>query len=212
MKHPHCNRSLAGHLFWCRGFAPVFFILAVALIVVAIGSGVYFARDKHVAQAPGSQGAVATSSQAIPVVATSSVPVNATTSAPVGTLPKAVTAPIIKTTVDCGANQKTTSQCLTQHIATCTLARGVVVDPGSGMTVERIIDGYKRNKCSYRTNIISGKGEFALLVGMNINCMLPKSVLATTAKGGAMSQTDMLTYCTGSFIDLMRAQLNTPGQ
>lgn len=206
MKHPHCNRSLAAHLFWCRGFAPVVFILAIALIVVAIGSGVYFARNKHVAQVPGSQGAIATSSQGI---ASSSIPVYTMASSSMGTSTKVAPAPAVKTTVDCGSNAKTTNQCIVEHVKTCTSARGVVVDPGSGMTMERIVDGYKGNNCSYRTNILSGKGEFALLAGMNINCLLPKAMLAT---GGVMSQSDMLTHCTGSFIDLMREQVKPPVQ
>lgn len=207
MKHPHCNRSRAAHLFWCRGFAPVVFILAIALIVVAIGSGIYFAVVKETAQAPSPQEAALLPVPEVIVDATS--PIGATSTIPL--VATAVTAvpkkSAVTTTVNCGAGTTAAEQCIAEHIKTCSSAKGTFVDPSSGLTVERIVDGYKGNLCSYRTNIISGQGDLALLAGMDINCMLPKATLVTTAQGGSMSKEDLFAYCTGTFMDLMREQM-----
>lgn len=203
MKHPHCNRSRAAHLFWCRGFAPVVFIFAIALIVVAIGSGIYFTINSNTAQAPGPQ-------EMITAAPTSEVDASSTA---VVVFPIAAVAakPVAVSLTNCGSNSKAASQCLAEHIQSCSPARGSVIDPDSGLTVERIIDGYKGDKCSYRTNIVSGKGDFALLAGMDINCMLPKATLATM-QSGSMSQEDLVAYCTGSFMDLMREQIGASVQ
>lgn len=223
MKHPHCNRSHAAHVFWCRGFAPVVFILAIALIVVAIGSGIYFSSQNEV-QAPGPDDVVAM--QAVGELvgeSTSSPVVAATTSQVVTVAPVAISIPASVTAtknstaipgasvkpvsvVDCGSNKSTTAQCLSTRIQSCSPVKGVVIDPASGLTVERIVDGYKGEKCSYRTNILSGEGSFTILAGMDINCLLPKGVLSAATQGGSMTPEDMMAYCTGSFVDLVRVR------
>ncbi|AKM78108.1 MAG: hypothetical protein UY31_C0069G0003 [Candidatus Wolfebacteria bacterium GW2011_GWE1_48_7] len=212
MKHPHCNRSHAAHFFWCRGFAPVFFIVSIALIVVAIGSGIYFAVDKETAQAPSPQEAVSlpVSEVVESVVVATSTAVASNAVTPPASLVATKTAPIA--IVNCGSSAKTAPQCIAEHIKTCSPAKGIVVDPASGLTVERVIDGYKGDVCSYRTTIISGGGELALLSGMDIDCMLPKATLASTVKDGSMSQEDLFVYCTGSFMDFMREQMNYSSQ
>lgn len=221
MKHPHCNRSKAAHLFWCRGFAPVVFILAIALIVVAIGSGIYFGVSKETAQAPSPQDIVASSSTeatmavaALPTtteVVSDTQRVVATTPASIAS-PTPTVAPVApvkpiavsaSASYDCGSG-KTAEQCFAERLTTCAPAKATVVDPASGLTAERLIDGYKGNACSYRTNILSGEGNLALLAGMQINCLLPKTLLSS---GVSMSKEDMLSYCTGSFIDLLREQM-----
>lgn len=210
MKHPHCNRSHAAHMFWCRGFAPVFFILSIALIVVAIGSGIYFAISKETAQAPSPQEAAALPTPEVAIDSTSTIAVGEGTATTSGATPAVALAKpkvVAAAPANCGSGTKAAEQCIAQHIKTCAPAKGTFVDPGSGLTVERVIDGYTGNLCSYRTNIVSGAGDLALLAGMEINCMLPKAALATTAQGGAMSQEDLFAYCTGSFMDLMREQM-----
>lgn len=210
MKHPHCNRSRGAHLFWCRGFAPIVFILAVALIVVSVGSGIYFATKKSapavvavqpVASSQPIEVAAATSSDTAPPVTevkpiASLVPVKA-----VGTTP-------VTSIVDCGSSARA-AKCLAAQVQNCSPAKGVVTDTSSGLRVERIIDGYKGGSCSYRSNIISGTGSMAILAGMNIDCMIPKASLSKTLQGGSMTQEDMFTLCTGTFIDLIRAQRTT---
>lgn len=214
MKHPHCNRSKAAHLFWCRGFAPVVFILAIATIVVAIGSGIYFSVSKETAQAPSPQdvGVLAISKATDPVSSktASTSPVAAPIAPSIASSGKTI-APAA-TVADCGSNTKTASQCLAEHLVTCVPAKGVEVDPSSGLTVERIIEGYKGNVCSYRTNIVSGSGNFASLSGMEINCLLPKTSLTAMAQEGVMKRDDLFSYCTGSFMDLLREQLGASGQ
>ncbi len=220
MKHPHCNRSHAAHLFWCRGFAPVVFILAIALVVVAIGSGIYFSlNDKAHAPSPADGAAmqagkasgfgdiqqpnvvVITPSTTVATTVPSKVVPGATISAAKPTVSSA-----LGVSSDCGSNVTVVNQCLASHLRTCAPAKGTVVDPKTGLRVERIIDGYKGDKCSYRTNILSGSGRFAILAGMDVNCLLPKSLLSVATKEGSVSSEDMLTYCTGSFVDFMRAQ------
>lgn len=202
MKHPHCNRSRAAHLFWCRGFAPLVFILAIALIVVSIGSGIYFAFTKQTAQAPSPQEGATLAVADLNEGAASSL-VSTSSERDTGNASQ-VAAPAV---VDCGLTSKEADRCMAEHIKTCAPAKGIFTDSRSELTVERIIDGYKGNTCSYRTTIISGPGELGVLAGMEINCMLPKNALSVTVRDGVMSQDDMLAYCTGSFIDLMREQM-----
>jgi hypothetical protein len=206
MKHPHCNRSHGAHLFWCRGFAPIFFILAVALIVVSVGSGIYFATKKStpavaveqpVSSAQQTEVATTTPSVAPPIEEAKPIAPPSSTEA-VAVAPAA-------SYINCGSSEKA-AKCLTDRALTCLPAKGIVTDPSSGLKVERIIDGYKGNDCSYRSSIISGTGSMAVLVGMNVNCMIPKAILSKTMQGGFMTQEDMFALCSGTFIDLMRAQ------
>lgn len=204
MKHPHCNRSHIAHAFWCRGFAPMFFIVSVALIVVAVGSGVYFTVKKNSAQSPVAQTVLIDSTDA---VATSTAVVTTSTNATsVSEEPKKIE-PALTAYVDCGSSEKATA-CLGTRLQTCTPAKGIVTDPSSGMQIERTIDGYKGGNCLYRSNIISAPGVYAITTGMYFDCALPKTLIATSAQqAGVISGEDMLTYCTGSLIDLMRAQM-----
>ena len=231
MKHPHCNRSRFAHYFWCRGFAPVVFIVAVALIVIAVGTGVYFSLYKK-AQAPTPQDIVqatssdlsegATTTDLVVITATttqtatSSVTPGKTAGSGATQLPSVPTAHAPTTALNtmylCGSDTKTANACLAQHIKTCSPAKGTVVDSTSGLTLERIIDGYKGSNCSYRTTIVSGQGEYALLAGMNVNCLLPKTMLTALGQGTVMTSKEMLSFCTGTFIDLMREQLGSSGQ
>lgn len=193
------------YLIWRRGFAPVLFILAIALIFVAVGSGVYFATKKS---APNSVVEQPVSSQqsepAATSTATTSIVALSTTTKNV--LVKNVSGTPAVASVDCGSSDKT-AKCLAGRAQACLPARGIMIDPSSGLKVERIIDGFKGDKCSYRSNILSGAGSLAILAGMNIDCMIPKAKLSTTiGGGGSISREEMLALCTGTFIDLIRAQ------
>lgn len=203
MKHPHCNRSRAAHLFWCRGFAPLVFILAIALIVVSIGSGIYFAFTKKTAQAPSPQEGATLAIADLNKGVSSSPPASTSSERDAGNASQVAASAV----VDCGSTSKEADRCMAEHIKTCAPAKGIFTDSSSELTVERIIDGYKGSACSYRTTIISGAGELGVLTGMEIDCMLPKNALSVTVRDGVMSQDDMLAYCTGSFIDLMREQM-----
>ncbi len=195
------------YLVWRRGFAPILFILSISLIVVAIGTGIYFATKKS-APAVAVQPVVATSTPVKEVALANQI------AAPV-VAPSVATNPVVtpklevpKTVsyTDCGSTA-TAAKCLATKVQTCSPARGVVIDAASGLKVERVIDGYKGTNCSYRSTILSATGSMAILNGMNIDCMIPKATLATTFQGGSMSKEEMLSLCTGSFIDLIRAQM-----
>lgn len=199
------------YLVWRRGFAPILFILSISLIVVAVGTGIYFATKKS-APAVAEQPVATTSAPVEEVALANQTPTPAIAPAvtpaaianPVAT-PKAVV-PKAVTYVDCGSTVSA-AKCLAEKVQTCSPAKGVVVDAASGLKVERVIDGYKGSDCSYRSTILSATGSMAILNGMNIDCMIPKATLATTLQGGSMSKEDMLALCTGSFIDLIRAQM-----
>lgn len=189
------------YLIWRRGFAPILFILAIALIVASIGSGIYFATKKS-APTPARERQIP--NNLIEATTTNVVVIPTTTPTVAGVKIKPSTQQAIAYD-NCGSSAKTAG-CLAERIKTCSPAKGIVVDPASGLKVERIIDGYRGTNCSYRSNIISGTGNMAMLNGMDINCMIPRATLAVTLQGGSMSKEDMLALCTGTFIDLMRTQ------
>lgn len=192
--------SRTHHLVWRRGFAPLFFILTIALIVVAVGSGIYFSSLETTVQVPDSGNTAV--DQALDDVAT-----NATTS---------TAAPVLSdkrsfdTQYDCGEESEAATQCLAKRIKSCLPSTGLVTDPSSGISVKRVIDGYVDGKCSYRSTITSGEGDFSMLVGLTIDCLLPKEMPAAKLNDGALVPEDLLTYCSGSFIDLLREQMGTP--
>lgn len=183
------------YLVWRRGFAPILFILAIALIVVSVGSGIYFATKKSTPSAIVEQ---PTSAQQIEFASTTLAAI--TPVADVKSVAQPATAYI-----NCGESSKT-ANCLAEQVKNCSPAKGVVSDTASGLKVERVIDGYKGNDCSYRTSILSGTGNMAVLAGMNVDCLIPKATLSETIQGGSMTQEDMLSLCTGTFIELIRAQ------
>lgn len=194
------------YLVWRRGFAPILFILSISLIVVAVGTGIYFATKKS-APAVAEQRHVATSTPVVEIAATSTktTPIAVSDTLPPATIMSKVA--VSRTPyVDCGSGAAA-AKCLAAKVQICSPAKGVVLDAASGLKVERVIDGYKGGNCSYRSTILSATGSMAILNGMNINCMIPKATLATVLQGGSMSKEDMLSLCTGSFIDLIRAQM-----
>lgn len=191
------------YLIWRRGFAPIFFILAIALIFVAAGSGIYFATKKNAPVITAEQPVV---NQQIETVATSTAPIATATIPIVATAKPVAATQVAAQYFNCNTFSDTLS-CLASSLQECSPAKGTAVDPVSGMKVERIIDGYKGGKCSYRSKIITAPGAYAIIEGMNFDCMVPKAMLATTVRPtGSMSNKDMLAYCTGTFMDLMRAQ------
>lgn len=210
MKHPHCNRSSVAHAFWCRGFAPLFFIVATALIVVAIGSGIYFTNKKGVSE---NTPPYPTLAQPVDVIATSTnsatttgIVTQTTTQSAVVEKKVAPQAPLL---VDCGSSD-TTADCLSDRLRTCLPAKGVITDTGSGMQIKRVIDGYKDGNCSYRSTIIDASGMYAVTKGLTFDCMIPKKLITVDVQAaGSMVASDMLTYCTGTFIDLMREQMGS---
>ena len=220
MKHPHCNRSHAAHLFWCRGFAPVFFIVAVALIVVAVGSGLYFTVQKSPVEnvaLPVMDAVIDTIATSTDIIATTSVevsstvPIAQTNTKPIVTTPapeikKEVpvpTAPKIVPSkpVDCGEGA-TAETCMFDHIASCTAAKAIFSDEGTGVRVEHTVDGLVGGECPYRSTIIAAPEQYAILEGLNVQCNLPKDQLLKVMQ--ASNETELLQLCTGSYIDILR--------
>lgn len=219
MKHPHCNCSLSAHLFWCRGFAPLFFIVSVALFVVAVGSGVYFMSQS--VDVPVGDGAVATVSDA-PVIATGTDAIVAPVQTPAIAMPTAaktnpvaskVTAiaptapaaapskPVPATPFDCGVGASTEA-CIFEHISNCTAATGAIIDENTGVRVEHVVDGLANGKCTYRSMITSAPAEYAILEGLDVRCSLPKDQLLRILQ--ASTDDELLRSCAGSYVEVVR--------
>ncbi|OGM94191.1 hypothetical protein A2524_00765 [Candidatus Wolfebacteria bacterium RIFOXYD12_FULL_48_21] len=212
MKHPHCNRSLASHLFWCRGFAPTFFVIVVALFVVSVGSGFYFASRPDSALAPSEPIAVA--EQKIEDIAASTQdavvvePVTAKPAVVVATpVAKPATAPVVAPKpvqakpVDCGLGAAADA-CMFESIANCTPAKAMLFDERTGVRVEHVISGLVNGKCLYQSVIASAPGDFALLEGLTVRCLLPKEQLLQVVQEA--DEAELLKVCTGSYIDILR--------
>lgn len=216
MKHPHCNRSLSAHLFWCRGFAPLFFIISVALFVVAVGSGAYFLSQS--VEAPADNGEVVVASD-VPVVATGTEVVVVPAQAPVvATPPVAKASPVVPKVTptapvvippkpapvkpfDCGVGASTEA-CIFEHISNCTAATGVIIDEGTGVRVEHVVDGLTNGTCNYRSTIASAPAEYAILEGLDVRCSLPKDQLLRILQ--ASTDDELLHSCTGSYVEIVR--------
>lgn len=219
MKHPHCNRSLSAHLFWCRGFAPLFFIVSVALFVVAVGSGAYFMFQS--VDTPADSGEVITVSD-VPVGTTGAEVVAVSAQAPITATPTIaktnpvppmvapvtsvapVAAPAKPAPVkpfDCGVGMSA-EVCVFEHIANCTAARGIITDEVAGVRVEHTVDGLINGKCTYRSTIASAPAEYAILEGLDVRCSLPKDQLLQVLQ--ASTDDELLRLCTGSYVEIVR--------
>lgn len=202
MKHPHCNRSLFSHLFWCRGFAPVFFIVSVALIVVAIGSGIYFTSRPAVAPVVAdrvvSDHAVFADATGTEVIAASADAV-ATTSKEASV--SIASKPVRVKSVDCGSGDAAIT-CVFEHIAHCTAAKGTLIDGRTGVHVEHVIEGLKNGVCAYRSTVTVAPGQYAILEGLGVQCNLSTDQLLETLQSSEEDQ--LLRRCTGSYVDILR--------
>jgi len=198
MKHPHCNRSLASHLFWCRGFAPTFFVVVVALFVVSVGSGFYFASRPDAALAPSEPVAVVEQKTDETTTSTESeaVAIEPAVAKPV-TAPK----PVQAKPVECGSGA-TADACMFEHITNCTSARGTLTDRRTGVRVEHVVGGLAGGICRYRSTIVFAPGDAALLEGLDVQCNLPKDQLLRVLR--ASDEEQLLQVCTGSYIDILR--------
>ena len=210
MKHPHCNRSLAAHLFWCRGFAPVFFIVVVALFVVSVGSGFYFASRPDAALAPAEPVAVAeqkieevaqspeSKTVATEPVVVKPVAVVATPVAKPATAPVVAPKPVQPKVTDCDVESDDSVTCLFVHVIDCMPVKATAVN--DGMRVEYVVEGLVNGKCIYRATM-TPLGEY-LSEALNMRCVIPEEQLLPV-----LMETDntlTLRFCTGSYIDILR--------
>lgn len=212
MKHPHCNRSLAAHLFWCRGFTPVFFIVMVALFVVSVGSGIYFASRPDAVLAPSEAvavkeqanhaSAIATPTEDVAVVAEPMVmkPDAASTVVP-EVKPVATPKPAQTKPIDCGVGAGADT-CMFESIASCTPAKATLIDESTGVRVEHIVSGLVGGKCLYQSTITSAPDEYAILEGLDVRCDLSKEQLLQVLQ--AIDEEQLLQLCTGSYVDILR--------
>ena len=181
----------------------MFFVIAIAVIVVSIGSGVYFMSRPKAALAPSKTVVLQENSVAPIATGTEPIVVSSDAAATATLLIKSAGAPKIARAkpVDCGVGAAANA-CMFKNVAACSAAKGTLIDESTGVRVEHIVDGLVNGKCLYQSTITFAPGEYAMLEGLDVRCDLPKDQLLRVLQ--APDEDQLLRACTGSYVDILR--------